>query len=119
MHGGLQAHLSVSSPKPPSPPVTHPITVAQAAHRAGIVVDGDDSAAELVRDVLGQGVPLQPIAVRQPDASSPPIVRNPPHAPGPVFPEHPCHLARRDAHLNRRAPTHLRGYPLWDVYVAQ
>ena len=47
-----------------TPSIPEPVTVAQTAQRARVVIHRHDSTAEFLRYVLGQAVPQQPPAVR-------------------------------------------------------
>jgi hypothetical protein len=104
----------------PAPPVTDPVPAAQAAQRAGMVVHGNDAAAELLRNVRGQAVPQQPVAVGQPDAPSPPVVRNPPHMPGRASPENLGDSSGRNAHFDAGCATlPMCGRHVVDVHVPE
>jgi len=115
-------HHAVGRPHGPlsAPSIPDPVSAAQAAQRAGVVVHGDDSAAEILRCVPGQVVFQQPLTVWQPDAASPPVVRNPPRLPGRAFPEDLGDFAGRNAHLDAGyAPLPVSGWYFVDIYVPE
>ena len=67
----------------------------------------------------GRQLRSSPPAVGQPDAPSPPVVRDPPRLPGQAPPEDPGDFAGRNAHLDAGAPPAVRRQHVVDVHVPE
>src|SRR5208282_4860926 len=82
-----------------------------------MVIDSDDSTAELLGHVMREAVPQQPLGAGQLDAPPPPVVRNPPRLTRRTFPEDLRNFAGRNAHFDVGCGLLAQcGWHLLDIY---
>ena len=111
--------------RPPSRATFRPVRHGPCIRRSGSTASPDGSSRRrfsrrIPRRCPGQAVPQQPLAVGQPDAPSPPVVRNPPRLPGRASPEDLRDFARRNAHFDAGcALLPICGRYVLDVYVPE